>query len=187
MPYPYYSNLPVQPTSQPMYTPQYMNMNMMQQPIPAQPMMAGNQQQMPQQAQMQPAQTEALNNGGFIVVPSEEDVKKYPVAPGNFVTFRIENQPILIEKSMSRSQFASPHYERYKLSKEDASSIGNVEPSSPTSEVDFQSEIDELKKLIKHVSSQLDAVKEDIRKPFKSNNNSNNNNDRKYDKKDNDR
>ena len=47
--------------------------------------------------------------------------------------------------------------------------------------------LDELKKLIKHVSSQLDAVKEDIRKPFKSNNNSNNNNDRKYDKKDNDR
>lgn len=60
-----------------------------------------------------------IQNGGYVIVSSEDEVRHYPVAHGNIVTFRIENQPIVIEKSMGYSQFDTPHYEKYKLIKED--------------------------------------------------------------------
>lgn len=90
------------------YYPNYQNMQQpIQQPI-QQPV-----QQMPQQPVQQ------MQNGGYVVVQNEEEVRRYPVAHGNLVTFRIENQPIVIEKSMGFSQFDTPHYEKYKLIKED--------------------------------------------------------------------
>ena len=64
-------------------------------------------------------QAQPIQNGGYVVVQDEEEVRRYPVAHGNLVTFRIENKPIVIEKSMGYSQFDTPHYEKYKLVKED--------------------------------------------------------------------
>ena len=60
-----------------------------------------------------------MQNGGYVIVQSEEEIRRYPVAHGNIITFRIENQPIVVEKSMGYSQFDTPHYEKYKLIKED--------------------------------------------------------------------
>ena len=127
----------VQMPYQPMYQPQ------------SQPQM----QLQPQQAQVQ-QQSDQLNNGGLIVVSSEDDVKKYPVAPGNLVTFRIENQPILIEKSMSRSQFDTPQYTKYTLSKADM-----TEDNSPTVS-ESSSELAEIKKIIEHIDVQIDVLKD---------------------------
>lgn len=106
--------------------------------------------------------TEALNNGGFIVVSSEEEVKRYPVAPGNFVTFRIENEPVIIEKSMSRSQFDTPHYERFKLVKED------MQENIPQEE--NKGVYEEIKGDITAIYEQIDRLKEgmaNIRKQIK--------------------
>ena len=75
-------------------------------------------QQPVQQVQQQPVQ-QHVQSGGFTVVSSEDEVIRYPVAPGNLVTFKIENQPVVIEKSMGYSQFDNPHYERYELVKKD--------------------------------------------------------------------
>ena len=68
--------------------------------------------------QMNVAQPQ-IQNGGFVIVQDESEIARYPVAHGNLVTFRIENQPVVIEKSLGYSQFDTPHYERYRLIKED--------------------------------------------------------------------
>lgn len=59
-----------------------------------------------------------IQNGGFIVARSEQEVINYPVALGNCVTFKIEGQPIVMEKSMGFSQLEAPHIEKYRLVKE---------------------------------------------------------------------
>ena len=102
------------------------------------------------------AQGETLNNGGFIVLPSEEDIKKYPVAPGNLVTFKIENQPIIIEKSMSRSPFDAPHYERYKLIKEE------MEEEKPEPAEDKPDEIEGIKKELETLKGNFKELKESV-------------------------
>lgn len=141
MPYnPYsYTNVPVQPVNTPMAQ-----------------MPSATYNQMPYINQ-QPQQPEQLMNGGLIVVPTEEDVKRYPVAPGNLVTFRIENQPVIIEKSMGRSQFASPQYERYKLSKEDAPEVAVEKEIIPEKS---NTEFAEIKKSIEHIDVQIDILKD---------------------------
>lgn len=161
-----YAGLPMQ---QPLYQQPYMSMGQMMQPQPQQQMQVPVQQ--PQQTQPQTQQPETLNNGGLIVVPTEDDVKKYPVAPGNLVTFRIENQPIIIEKSMGRSQFATPYYERYKLLKEDMDGETHETESVPTTDV-FKEELDSIKKSIERIGEQMGELKNscsDIAKTVRSN------------------
>lgn len=62
------------------------------------------QQQIQQQVQQQIPQP----SQSMMILPSEEDALKYPIAPGNSIMFKIENQPLIIEKSMGLSQLDSP-------------------------------------------------------------------------------
>lgn len=103
---------------------------------------------------IQATQGEQLNNGGFIVVDSEEAIFKYPVAPGNCVTFKISNKPVIIEKSMSHSQFDAPHYERFKLVKED------MQENIPQEE--NKGVYEEIKGDITAIYEQLDRLKEGL-------------------------
>lgn len=111
------------------------------------------------------AQGEPLNNGGFIVLPSEEDIKKYPVAPGNLVTFKIENKPVIIEKSMGRSPFDAPHYERYKLIREE---MEEEKPEPAKSEPDeleaIKNELETLKGNYKELKESFSEFKRSYRK-----------------------
>ena len=77
------------------------------------------QMNVPQAPAPQPVQQQ-IQNGGFLSVPSEDIVKSYPVAPGNCVTFKIEGQPIVMEKSMGFSQLDKPVFEKYRLIKEES-------------------------------------------------------------------
>lgn len=139
MAYPYVYNTPTVPMYggyvQPAYTA----------PMPQQPQ-APTQSQPQQQQQPQPDQ---LINGGYVVVPSEDDVNKYPVAPGNLVTFKIENEPVIIEKSMGRSQFAAPEYRYFRLSEfnKDDKSKGETQIAD-----------DDLKNSIKHIEKRLESL-----------------------------
>ena len=56
---------------------------------------------------------------GFVTVPTEQDALRYPIAPGNSITFKIESQPVMIEKTMGFSQLDSPRIKRFKLVEED--------------------------------------------------------------------
>lgn len=68
-------------------------------------------QQMPQQM---PTATETL-----IPVQSDEEVIRYPIAPGNSLSFRNITQPYIYSKTLL-SQFAQPVVKKYRLVEETA-------------------------------------------------------------------
>lgn len=96
MAYPYYQGYP---SYNPMYYQQLQNM------------------QQPQQQNSQ--QTPQIQNGGFIIVKDINEAMNYPVAPGNSVTFKNENQPYIYTKTLGFSQLDQPIFEVFKLIKED--------------------------------------------------------------------
>lgn len=73
-----------------------------------------NQMQQPMQPQMMQPQAETL-----IPVRSDDEVLKYPVAPGNSVSFRNVAEPFIYTKTLT-SQFSQPVVEKYRLVKETA-------------------------------------------------------------------
>lgn len=60
--------------------------------------------------------------------PSVDYAKSYPVAPGNSVSFKIENQPFLCTKTMGYSPLEKPVFETYRLVKEDEAEIVENKP-----------------------------------------------------------
>lgn len=93
----------------PMYSPQYSGMPLPSQGMGQQYAQQGYQQGFQgQQLQQSIQQPQQIQNGGFMLVPSEDIARSYPVAPGNCVTFKIEGQPIVMEKSMGFSQLEAP-------------------------------------------------------------------------------
>ena len=64
---------------------------------------------------MQPQQ---IQNGGFISVGSEAEARSYPIAPGNSITFKDDNQPYVYVKTMGFNQLDMPKFKKYKLIEE---------------------------------------------------------------------
>ena len=124
MPYPYYTP----------YAPIY-NQPQMQMPVQQ------TQQVQPQQTQMQ------MQNGGFMSMPTEQDARNYPVAPGNVMTFKIENQPYVCEKAQGFSQLEGPVFTKYRLVKEDvAESVIEHDDFNAKEEIEkLRAELKELK------------------------------------------
>lgn len=95
MAYPYYQGYP---TYNPIYYSQLQNM---------------------QQPQQNTQQTTQIQNGGFVMVKDISEALNYPVAPGNSVTFKNENQPYIYTKTLGFSQLDQPVFETFKLVKEE--------------------------------------------------------------------
>jgi len=104
-------------------------------------------------------QTQQIQNGGFMVIPSEEMVKNYPVAPGNCVTFKVEGKPIVMEKSMGFSQFESPKIDRYRLVKEESEEVNESQ------EVVNDEHYEEIKTDIEKLWGAIDEIKASMEKP----------------------
>lgn len=101
-----------------------------------------------------------IQNGGFMVVPSEDMARTYPVAPGNCVTFKIEGKPIVMEKSMGFSQLEAPRIDRYRLVREeDAPKEQNLPQNEPTPSAMENETIEELKGQIKALNEELEDIK----------------------------
>lgn len=100
--------------------------------------------QFPQQVQMS-----QKPQPGFVVMPTEEEAMKYPVAPGNSITFKIESQPIMIEKTMGFSQFDAPVVKRYRIVEEDAPA------PEPSPEFALKQDIDRIEEEIEKIRSML--------------------------------
>lgn len=138
----------------------YPYQNYYQQPV-QQPVIQQPIQQPIQQANQQPIQQQPIQNGGFVIVQDENEITRYPVAHGNIVTFRIENQPVVVEKSLGYSQFDTPHYERYRLIKED---MPVPEAKEYLLKNDFQTAFDGLKSEIDELKSQISKTEKTTRK-----------------------
>ena len=106
-------------------------------------------------------QTQAqIQNGGFVAIPNENMVNTYPVAPGNCVTFKVEGQPIVLEKSMGFSQLEAPKIRRFRLVEENI-----VEEST---KVDSSEDIESLKSDIKKMWGEINAIKNRKTRPDKN-------------------
>lgn len=120
-------------------------------------------QQQPQNYQQQNQQQ--IQNGGFMVVPSEDMARTYPVAPGNCVTFKIEGKPIVMEKSMGFSQLEAPRIDKYRLVREeDAQKEQNLPQNEPKSSGIENESIEELKEQIKALNEEIDDIKKRLEK-----------------------
>ncbi len=130
------------------------------------PQQAYNQQPMviPQtQQQTQPPQQMQIQNGGFMLVPSEDIVKTYPVAPGNCVTFKIEGKPIVMEKSMGFSQLEAPRVDRYRLVREEDVPNDTEKPQNePKLSTPDDKHIDVIRDEIKNIWSEINKLKDQI-------------------------
>lgn len=112
------------------------------------------QQPAPQQPQIQ--------SGGFLSVPSRQDVEKYPVAPGNSVTFFCPKEMMLYVKTKDYSPLTNPVIEDYKITKtqapvktENSPSGGVSVPAVNDTEYATKDELDEL-------SERIDALKKNF-------------------------
>ena len=104
-----------------------------------------------------------IQNGGLISAPSIEFAQNYSVAPGTSVMFKIESQPYICTKSLGYSQFDTPHYERYRLIKEDipAEREQIVEEKTAVEYLPLM-EGDKIKEELSKMKSDLDFLKECI-------------------------
>jgi len=109
----------------------------------------------------------------FIPVHSDAEVINYPVAPGNSVYFKHENELIIYIKSMGLSQFDTPKITRYKLVEEPMDSDNNVSQKEEKDEPKYVlydelkptiDEIDRLHKEIEELKEQIKA-REVVEKP----------------------
>lgn len=109
----------------------------------------------------QPPQLQ-IQNGGFMVVPSEDIARTYPVAPGNCVTFKIEGKPIVMEKSMGFSQLEAPRIDRYRLVREeDVSNNPETSQESPGAS-NSNDLINTLKTEVKSLWDEINKLKDQI-------------------------
>ena len=80
----------------------------------------GNMYNYPQMQATQMPQGEML-----IPVKGDEEVIRYPIAPGNSLSFRSVTEPYIYTKTLT-SQFSQPVVEKYRLVKEDANTAPKV-------------------------------------------------------------
>ena len=107
-------------------------------------------QQYPQQYPQQ-----QMNNN-FVPVRSIEEAYNWPIAPGNSITFKIENAPYVCTKTKGFSPLEPPIFEKYRLVKEEAQ---NHEPVPVA--FDAKSEIKSLWDEIKSLKERIGGLKDD--------------------------
>lgn len=99
-------------------------------------------------------QPQQIQNGGFVIAPSEEFARNYPVAPGTKVTFKDENQPYLYTKMAGFSLLDQPVFEKFRLIKE------GEEPEKNNTNTG----VDELRAEISDLKKDISTIKEDLRR-----------------------
>lgn len=145
-----------------LYQPNYYgNPNPYYQQMQNQMMQQNQQMQQAQQNQpVQQMQQPAIQQSGFVLVPSEQEARNYPVAPGNSVTFKDENAPYCYVKTMGFNQLDRPTFERYRLVKEDGPVTPQNTPTSADSAGGSKDTAYALKSDLTAIWSELDALKE---------------------------
>jgi hypothetical protein len=128
-----------------------------------QAMMQQNQQMQNAQQQSQQMQQPTIQQSGFVLVPSEQEARNYPVAPGNSVTFKDENAPYCYVKTMGFNQLDRPTFERYRLVKEDSPVAAQKAPTSADSAEGSKDTAYALKSDLAEIWSELDALKEKVK------------------------
>ena len=97
--------------------------------------------------QQQPVQQQ-IRSGGIVSVASEDEARRYPVAPGYTVTMRDENGPYLYEKTMGFSQLDQPIFRKARIVfEDDHTQEEQKKPEEPTEPPKIYAELKQLEAL----------------------------------------
>lgn len=94
-------------------------------------------------------------SSGFVSVRNIEEAMRYPVAPGNSVTFKDETSPYVYTKTMGFSQFDRPIFERYRITKEDITEEQPVKEPHECGCKALRDEIENLKSRVKEMEDEF--------------------------------
>ena len=121
-------------------------------------------QTQPMQMYPQPTQQQqtAPMQGGFVRIPSENDARMFPVAPGNSVTFIDENKLYIYTKSVNMGQLDRPIFEKYRLVKEDDGAQPVDDTNSPVDNPAIDLSKYALASDLDAYRADIDAIKADI-------------------------
>lgn len=148
------------------YQPNYYNQpNPYYQQMQNQTMMQQNQQMQPTQMSgaNQQMQQPTIQQSGLVLIPSEQDARNYPVAPGNSITFKDENAPYCYVKTKGFNQLDRPTFERYRLVKEDSPVTAHNSPTSADSAGESKDTAYALRSDLGAIWSEIDAIKERLK------------------------
>jgi hypothetical protein len=115
-------------------------------------------------------QSSQIQNGGFVVVKDITEAQNYPVAPGNSVTFKNENQPYIYTKTLGFSQLDQPIFETFRLVKEEQNfnadkkehELEVVEYLSISQGEEIKSEMSKLKSELIELKAELTELKHEL-------------------------
>lgn len=114
-----------------------------------------------QQPQQNIQQTQQIQNGGFVMVKDIIEAQNYPVAPGNSVTFKNENQPYIYTKTLGFSQMDQPVFEVFKLVKEEnENKMVALTEEIPVVEYLPLKDADEIREQITQMRSEINFLRE---------------------------
>ncbi len=118
--------------------------------------------QMPGYSQYTPPEPPKQIQYSVVNSPSIDYARNYPVAPGNSVSFKIENQPFLCIKTMGFSPLEKPVFDVYRLVKEDEAEIHEEQPEYvlKTDLTAIEDRLTELEKALKPARRKKEAENE---------------------------
>lgn len=126
--------------------------------------------QFQQQFQQQPQQESRQDHYGFISVNNEQQARNWPIAPGNSLTFKDESSPYIYTKTMGLSQFETPIFEKYRLTKEEDPQVENQQQQNNYKEIiqNLEEELNNVQNAYKSLRGELDEIKNWMKQPFMS-------------------
>ena len=88
----------------------------------------------------------AVQDNFIISAPNMDYVNNYPLVPGSSVLFKLENEPVIVEKTRGYSQMDAPVVSVYRLEKE-----------TPKEETIYvtKKDFDELKKYVDVIAKEV--------------------------------
>ena len=118
--------------------------------------------------QQQPV-NQQIRSGGIVSVASEDEARRYPVAPGYTVTMRDENGPYLYEKTMGFSQLDQPIFRKARIVfEDDHTQEEQKKPEEPAEPPKVYAELKQLEALrdaiaveFKKIYDRFEAIKEE--------------------------
>lgn len=98
-------------------------------------------------------------SSGFVSVRNIEEAMRYPVAPGNSVTFKDETSPYVYTKTMGFSQLDRPIFEKYRLVKEESAEPPKNEPTENVIDYVLKSDYMALREELETIKKEIKEIK----------------------------
>lgn len=121
-----------------------------------------NQQPQPQY------QSQQMQTAGCMMIPSEEDVQKYPVAPNTAMVFLLQDLSACYIKATGSSMLDAPRIQRYIRDDHTNAPVNAQNTPAQKDPIDYAVKAD-----IEKIQKQIDSLNEQVR-PLLRNSNGNN-------------